>query len=138
MLLLIVVCTCISIDRSTVVLCFAFEASRLFGGYYTSPALLHQYPDWKFADALSYIKYAYVGMALNELHGLTFTCDPGQTCTITTGHQLIQKFGYDNYTIGSCFGYLILLIFGFRFLAYLGLKYLKWCRSDSGSGSTSS
>ena len=36
------VCNCVSIERSTVVLTFLFEASRLFGGYYTSPKQLDQ------------------------------------------------------------------------------------------------
>ena len=119
------VCTCISIDRSTVVLSFAFEVCRLFGGYYTSPALLEEYPDWRFADALSYIKYAYVGIALNELEGQTYSCPYGKSCAVTNGDQLIAKYGYDTYTIGSCFGYILVLIVGYRLLAYFGLRYLK-------------
>lgn len=119
------VCTCVSIERSTVVLSFLFEATRLYGGLYTSPVQLDQYPDWRFADALSYIKYAYFGVALNELEGLNFVCTPGQTCRYLEGEDQLEVMGYDQYTIGGCVGYLILLIVGFRFLAYLGLRYLK-------------
>lgn len=108
-----VVCICVSIERSSVVLSFLFEVSRLFGGYYTSPKQLHQYPGWKWADALSYIKYAYIG-AINVL----LKDVPGSASIIAT-------FAYDEYTPSACVGYLIVLIVGFRLLGYLGLRYLK-------------
>jgi hypothetical protein len=107
------------------VLCFLFEISRLFGGYYTSPKLLDDYPDWRFADALSYTKYAYVGLALNRLNGLKIECDTGSTCSINTGQDIIDIYGYDEYTIDACFGYLIVLIVGFRLIGYLGLRFMK-------------
>eukprot|EP00981_Chlorochromonas_danica_P010442 scaffold3227_cov188-Ochromonas_danica.AAC.28 len=123
----LVVCTCISIERSTVVLSFLFEATRLFGGYYTSPKQLDEYPDWRFADALSYIKYSYIGAALNELHGLEFECNlPNPSkCKYLDGSQQAEAMGYNRYSIGECAGYLVLLICGFRFLGYLGLRFLK-------------
>lgn len=102
-----------------------FEVSRLFGGYYTSPKLLDDYPDWRFADALSYTKYAYVGLALNFLQDLKVECDTGKTCLINSGEDIIKNLGYDEYTIGACFGYLIVLIVGFRLIGYLGLRFLK-------------
>ena len=49
-------CLCVSIELSTVVLACVYEISRLYGGWFVSPALLADYPRWKFADALSYIK----------------------------------------------------------------------------------
>lgn len=108
-----VVCTCVSIERSTVVLSFLFEVTRLFGGYYTSPKQLHDFPNWKWADALSYLKYAYIGSVLNVLRKV-----PGYQATIDT-------YGYDEYSIDACIGYLIVLIVGFRFLGYLGLRFVK-------------
>jgi hypothetical protein len=107
------------------VLTFLFEASRLFGGLYTSPKQLDKFPNWAFADALSYIKYAYIGLCLNELHGLDIDCPAGQTCAITSGDQINADFGYDRYTIEGCIGTLIGLIVGFRLLAYLGLRFFK-------------
>lgn len=106
---------------------FLFEVSRLFGGYYTSPALLDEYPDWRFADALSYAKYAYVGLALNHLSGLRIDCDTGDgtDCAVTSGQQLIDQYGYNQYTIGGCVGYLFVLIVGFRLIGYLGLRFVK-------------
>lgn len=109
----VVVCTCVSIERSTVVLSFIFEITRLFGGYYTSPKQLHDFPHWRWADALSYLKYAYIGTVLNELEG-----EPG-------GAAIIDQYGYDEYTISFCIGILIVFIVGCRLLAYLGLRFLK-------------
>lgn len=113
-------------ERSIVALCFLFEVSRLFGGYYTSPKLLDQYPDWRFADALSYIKYAYVALALNRLTSLHISCDTKSApCAITRGQDLIVQYGYDQYTIGACIGYLIVLIVGFRLIGYASLRFIK-------------
>lgn len=122
----VVVCTCVSIERSTVALSFLFEITRLYGGYYTSPAQLDENPSWRFADALSYIKYAYVGIALNELDGLQLSCDSKGTCKYISGQELIYAFGYDEYTIGGCAGYIWVLIAGFQLLGYLGLRFLKY------------
>lgn len=108
-----VVCICVSIERSTVVLSFLFEATRLFGGFFTSPKQLHEYPHWKWADALSYLKYAFLGSVITVLEGL-----PGSKA-------IIDSFGYYEYTVSECIGYLVVLIVGFRFLAYLGLRFIK-------------
>ena len=57
----IVSCLCISIELTTVVLSGWFEMCRLYGGYYFSPLQLNTDPGWRFADALSYLKYVFVG-----------------------------------------------------------------------------
>jgi hypothetical protein len=108
-----------------VVLSFLFEATRLFGGFYTSPRQLDEFPGWCVADALSYIKYAYFGIALNELHGLELSCAPGQVCVYTNGTQQLEALGYTRYSMGACAGYLVLLIVAFRFLGFLGLRFFK-------------
>jgi ATP-binding cassette subfamily G (WHITE) protein 2 len=114
------------VEMSTIVLSLLFEICRLYGGFFTSPAQLHDYEDWKFADVMSYIKYAYVGSALNELHGKEFVCDPGENCTTFTGEQICKAKGYDEYTIGYCIGLLILYIFICRAIAYLALKFVRY------------
>jgi hypothetical protein len=47
-------------DMSVCVLPFMLELSRLFGGFFLSPANLPSYFVW--LDALSYVKYGYVGI----------------------------------------------------------------------------
>ena len=116
---------CVTVEMSTVVLSLLFEVCRLYGGFFTSPLQLQDYPNWRFADALSYIKYAFVGVALNELNGQDLVCDPGETCKIMSGKQIAAAKGYDEYTIGFCAGILVLYIFGCRAIAYLALKFLR-------------
>uniref|UniRef100_A0A7S3M955 ABC transporter domain-containing protein n=1 Tax=Spumella elongata TaxID=89044 RepID=A0A7S3M955_9STRA len=121
-----VTCICVTVELSTVVLSLFFEICRLYGGFFTSPAQLSdKYENWKFLDALSYIKYGFVGAALNQLDGLEFTCPAGTTCAITSGEQVEAQKGYDEYTMGFCAGVLVLYIFGCRIIAYLGLKFIK-------------
>jgi ATP-binding cassette subfamily G (WHITE) protein 2 len=121
-----VTCFCLSIEMSTVMLGCLFEISRLYSGFFASMTQLEEIPDWKFADALSYIKYSLVGVTLNEMEGLELQCKPGLgPCKYTTGEQIIIEKGFDEFTVGSCAGYLIVLIVGFRILAYLGLRFIK-------------
>lgn len=49
-------CLCVSIELSTVVGACVYEISRLYGGWFIKPADMLLYQDWRFADALSYIK----------------------------------------------------------------------------------
>jgi ATP-binding cassette subfamily G (WHITE) protein 2 len=121
-----VTCVALTVELSTVLLSLFFEICRLYGGFFTSPKQLEaaEYAKWKWLDALSYIKYAFVGVALNELDGLEFTC-PSGTCDITSGEQVIAEKGYDQYTIGMCAGALFLYIISCRLIGYAGLKFIK-------------
>lgn len=99
------------------------EVTRLFGGFFLSPANLPSYFVW--LDALSYVKYAYVAVSLNEQEGLQIECpDSSQSCK--DGQETIQYLGLDKYTIGLCAGVLIIMIFAFRIVAYLGIRFIKW------------
>lgn len=123
-----ITCCFVSIEMSTVVLASMLEVSRLYGGFFTSPLQLNAAPNWRFADALSYLKYAFVGVALNELHGLELTCtasDIAKKSCFTTGEEIVASFGYEEYTIGFLAGILAVFIVGCRLVAFLGLKYIK-------------
>jgi ATP-binding cassette subfamily G (WHITE) protein 2 len=121
---------------STVVLAMAYEIVRLYGGWFISPKLMATYPDWEFADAMSYIKYAFVGVSLNENDGLTLTCLPSEykdgkcsmpplTASPFDGHAYNAYYGYNRYTIDFCFGLLIAYVIICRVIAYLALRYIK-------------
>lgn len=102
--------------------------SRLYGGYYTSPEQLLLYPDWKFADVLSYIKYSYLGVALNELTGLDLSCTEAQIAKhscVSEGETIMAQKGYDEYTIQFCAGMLVVYIIICRILAFIGLRFIK-------------
>ena len=131
-------CICVSIELSTIVLAAVYEISRLYGGWFISPKLLFQYPNWKFADSLSYIKYAFVGVSLNENDGLLITCkqselDSTNKCIIPpintppyTGEAFNSFYGYDNYTTIYCAVILIAYIVISRLIGYIALKYIKY------------
>ena len=132
-------CICGTIDLASVCLVLAMEVTRLYSGFFVSPLLLRtssEASSWQFADALSYMKYVYVGLCVNEYTDLSLHCvpsdpvsaftDPSKSeCLYTTGEQVMAVYGYDYYSISSLFGYLIVLIVGLRILAYLGLRFLK-------------
>jgi ATP-binding cassette subfamily G (WHITE) protein 2 len=121
-------CICVTVEMSTVVLAGIFEVSRLYGGFFTSPAQLLEYKEWKFADALSYIKYAFVGVAINEFSGLDLRCTDAQveagTC-ISQGETIMEQKGYDQYTIQFAAGMLVVYIICCRIIAFLALRFLK-------------
>lgn len=123
-----VACVCVSLEMSTVVLSVLLELSRLYGGFFTSPEQLNLYANWRFADALSYLKYTFVGVALNELTGLELTCtaqDVAKNSCITKGEVISAQRGYDQYTMGFCAGILVVYIVGCRIVAYIALRVLK-------------
>jgi ATP-binding cassette subfamily G (WHITE) protein 2 len=120
-----VTCICVSVELSSIVLAFTFEICRLFGGFFASPTQIHAIPRWRFIDALCYVKYVFVGIAINELTGLELSCDNPSGCAITRGSQIMIANGYDQYTIGFCIGILFVLIVGTRFIAYLALRFIK-------------
>lgn len=123
---------CRTTDLSVAVLPLTLEVTRLFGGFFLAPISLPAYFSW--LDALSYVKYTYIGISLNELHGLNLGCKPSeyvtsssgvQTCPITSGEQTIRSLGLDTITIQDAAGILISFIFISRLFAYLGLRFMK-------------
>ncbi|CAF1061072.1 unnamed protein product [Adineta steineri] len=112
----------------------AFEVSRLFGGFLLAPSRVPVYFSW--LDALSYIKYSFVGASLNELHGLQLNCNGlkttmfnatyniTETC-ITSGEELIKERGYDHISLEGCIGVLIAFIIFCRAWAFIGVRFLK-------------
>lgn len=125
-LALLVSAVCKTTDMSVTVLPLALEVSRLFGGFFLAPSRLPKYFVW--LDALSYVKYTFVGTALNELNGLNLTCteaDRAKLSCIEHGETLIKERGYDYITVGGCAGVLIGYIIFCRFAAFLGVRFLK-------------
>jgi ATP-binding cassette subfamily G (WHITE) protein 2 len=123
-LALMISALCKTKDMSVTVLPMALEVSRLFGGFFLSPANLPKYFSWP--DALSYAKYTYVGVSLNELQGLVLSCaDAGNSTCITNGETTIKQLGFDYINIGGCTGALLAFIIFCRIIAFLGVRFLK-------------
>lgn len=119
---LFVSAVCRTTTLAVSILPVALEISRLFGGFFLSPAALPSYFKW--LDALSYAKYTYVGISLNELTGLTIKCDAAN-CPIKNGEQTIKTLGLDSYSIPMCSGILLVMIFVLRVGAYLAIRFIK-------------
>lgn len=130
-LALLVSAVCKTTDLSVTVLPMVLEICRLFGGFFLSPANLPNYFSW--LDALSYVKYTYVGIALNELSGLTLTCADSErknvsgtmTCPTPDGQATVNALGLDYITLEDCIGILISYIFICRLFAYFAVRWIK-------------
>jgi ATP-binding cassette subfamily G (WHITE) protein 2 len=124
----LVACVCVSVEMSTVVLSILLEITRLYGGFFISPLQLedNKVEGWKFANALSYLTYCFMGVTVNELTGLELTCtasDIANNSCYTTGEQIMKSKGYDEFTIGYCVGIGCVYIFGCRLFSFLALRY---------------
>eukprot|EP01127_Copromyxa_protea_P019444 TRINITY_DN630_c0_g1_i1.p1 TRINITY_DN630_c0_g1~~TRINITY_DN630_c0_g1_i1.p1 ORF type:complete len:605 (+),score=125.39 TRINITY_DN630_c0_g1_i1:101-1915(+) len=75
-------------DMAVTILPLVLEVFRLLGGFFLPPARLPAYFSW--LDALSYVKYAYVGVALNEFTDLEIDCPTNSTsaCKYTNGQEV--------------------------------------------------
>jgi ATP-binding cassette subfamily G (WHITE) protein 2 len=109
---------------SVTILPFVFELCRLYGGFFLSPSRLPKYFVW--LDALSYVKYVYVGISLNEMQGLQLSCTLPDQSRCVTGANRIADLGLDYISIGGCAAILVAMIIFFRYLSYLGVRYVKW------------
>lgn len=78
----------------------------------------------------SHFTHRYTGISINELTGLKLECLPSElqnnVCPYTTGEETIERLGLDYITRDQAAGILILFIVFCRFVAYLGLRYIKW------------
>jgi ATP-binding cassette, subfamily G (WHITE), member 2 len=125
-LALMISALCKTTAMSVTVLPMALEMTRLFGGFFLAPSRLPKYFSW--LDALSYVKYVYVGLSLNELTDLKLTCTANETASgkcIADGETTIRDLGLDYISIGGCIGVLFALIIFCRVIAYLGIRFLK-------------
>jgi len=125
-------CIFVSIEMSTVSLAMFMEVTRLYSGFFISPLLLISTPlyyRFKFADCLSYMKYAYVGLCLNEYRDLKLHCSSAEVsaklCKVTSGNSISAQYGYDQYSRSFCIGMLVVYILITRYIGYLGLRYIK-------------
>ena len=97
-------CICVSIEMSTVALAMIMELTRLYSAFFVSPMQLDNLAGgkWDFIDALSYMKWCYVGLALNEYSDLKLSCQTSPTKTallnepkfVDTGFYLKTTTGY--------------------------------------------
>lgn len=133
-LALMISALCKTTDLSVTVLPMVLEVARLFGSFFLAPTNLPSYFIW--LDALSYIKYSYIGISLNELKGLELSCVESELksaaaggakfCPIPDGQTTIDALGLeDGVTMGGCIGVLCGYIAFTRICAYLAIRFMK-------------
>jgi ATP-binding cassette subfamily G (WHITE) protein 2 len=122
-------CLCVTVERTTVIMACYLEIARLYCTFYMSPALMNSYPQWQWITNFSYLKYSFIGLALNQLTDQEFYCKPeefvGGICLITNGNQVIAKNEYDMYDRDDQFWQYILFIIAARFAGYLCIRFIK-------------
>lgn len=77
---------CRTTALSVTVLPMVFEVTRLFGGLYIAPSRVPKYLSW--IDALSYVKYAFIGATVNELQGLDLNCQGLKTVVVNATYNI--------------------------------------------------
>ena len=122
-----------SIVRSTdfvlAVFPFLVTIPVLFGLYFITP--VPSYFDW--LATISFVRYSYMAVSINEFSGLRFTCQPselirnGTTCPITSGVQVLRDSYFTTFTMWWCALVLIIIFAVLRLTAFLSSRYIK-CR----------
>lgn len=94
----------------------------LFGGFYLNTRSI--WIGFVWIEALSFIKYAFTALAVNEFTDTTWICDTSYSC-LDTGDKVLLSLGFENANIWAEVGKLCALLVGFRFIAYLCLLLLR-------------
>lgn len=102
----------------------------MFAGFLINYDSLPVFIRW--AQYLSYFKYLFSGLGQVEFDGLTFYCKSDQyattsdgslICPITSGKQVIDSYGFNEFTILECYLWLIGYIVLFRVTSYVLLRW---------------
>lgn len=90
------------------------------------PAPFYLYFVLQFFDQISYMKFGFIGLVLNEFKDKTFVCNPTavpkQFCD---GNLILGVNGYNRYNVGYCAGCMIVYIAVCRITSYIALRFLK-------------
>jgi hypothetical protein len=79
----------------------------------------------RFLKDASLIKYAYEGMAVNELTGLEFVCDGARGPCIKTGEQMLERISFADSTVSGSLANLFKLLGASYLLTYVILARSK-------------
>jgi len=97
----------------------------LFNGFTITVISCPDYFIWMIY--ISFLRWAFQILVLNEFKGQEFTCDEDQEingqCRLDSGDTLLANFGLDDQTIGDCFGALIAFYVAVKLLSYIALRF---------------
>ena len=100
----------------------------MYGNFLIKPEKMREHEQWRFLESLSYLKYAYLSLVVNELEGREFSCTEAEEASancFATGEAVMRSRGYDVYSPSFLLGLLCLLIVSFRVIAYSFLRKIK-------------
>lgn len=116
-------CAAGTVLLSAAVLPMALEIARLFGGFFMPPVGLPLYFSW--LDAISYVKYAYMGLMMNEFQSLNASCSVNGTTiqNCVSGQTYLDSLGINYMPMYACALVLLGICIACRFAAYLILRF---------------
>jgi len=91
----------------------------LFGGFFINEDSIPVYFSW--IAKISFFKYGYEAVSINEWKDKTIGCDPGEVCQTTSGNIVLQTLSMDPNDYWRDVGVLFGLLAGFRFISFLFL-----------------
>eukprot|EP00808_Paulinella_micropora_P014425 g75589.t1 len=100
----------------------------LLGGFYVSSQNVPKAFAW--VKYLSFIYWGYGGQMINHFRGREFPCSAarpgeyGDSCPIS-GDAVLASRDFENFSLGGALGVLWAMIVVYRWLAYLGLRYIR-------------
>jgi ATP-binding cassette subfamily G (WHITE) protein 2 len=122
-------CLCVTIERTTVIIACYLEVARLYSNFFMSPFLMKDYPTWQWISNISHMKYAFIGLVLNQYTDMEFYCTTKQyvngKCPTTNGNKVIADNDYDIYDENGQIWQVILLIICARIAGYVCLRFIK-------------
>eukprot|EP00698_Gefionella_okellyi_P012708 TRINITY_DN3436_c0_g3_i2.p1 TRINITY_DN3436_c0_g3~~TRINITY_DN3436_c0_g3_i2.p1 ORF type:complete len:1137 (-),score=253.62 TRINITY_DN3436_c0_g3_i2:2148-5558(-) len=96
----------------------------LFAGFFVNIQTIPVYLSW--LQYVSYFKWAYEALVVNEFRGVTFVCESAElvngTCPIPTGDVALTILGFQNVNIGMNVGILAAFITVLYILGFLILR----------------
>eukprot|EP00762_Andalucia_godoyi_P003414 ANDGO_04254.mRNA.1 ABC transporter G family member 1 len=114
-------------DAAISLLPFVMISAMVFGGLFinTSSVPVYFLP----FQMISYIKWGFEGLSINEFEGLVLHCKSsqivyGQFCPVTSGEQVLDSLAFDSSTVALAFGILLAEFFVFRILSFLVISVI--------------
>jgi hypothetical protein len=74
---------------------------------------------------ISYIKWAFQALCINEFSGATFECDGGLKGCEPTGEVVLERLSFNDTTIGTCVWANVVIMMGAFALALLALLVMR-------------
>jgi len=123
---LIQFCSCISrsYDIAYAIVGAIFQVFLFFGGFAVTYSNILSM--WKWAYWVSCYQYAFSGVMINEFEGREFDCGdkPPSECYFTDGETVLDYYDLDDRSKWACLWIVVAMICGYRFLAYLALRFI--------------